>query len=237
MFFSSRKPLELKVDIHSHLVPSVDDGVKSIEDGIALIRRFKALGYKKLITTPHISESYYPNSVENLTESFQQLKSAVIASGINIELELGAEYMVDEHFLHELIPAKKLLSWNGYLLIESSFLNYPMILDEAIFEIQALELIPVYAHPERYSYFHGEWDKLQELKNRGVHLQINASSLIGHYGSGAKKMAIGLLKRGWVDFIGSDAHNMDHLKNLTKALSSKSLKYQQADDFRNNQLV
>lgn len=223
--------------MHSHLVPGVDDGVKTIEESLTLIKSFEKLGYQRLITTPHISESYYPNSESDLRDVFQNLQDALEATGSQMALTLGAEYMTDESLLEKLSSKQELLNWDGHLLFETSFLNLPMIFDQTIFEIQSNGLIPVYAHPERYSYFHGEWDRLQELKNRGVHLQINAGSLIGHYGSGAKKMAIGLLKRGWVDFIGSDAHNMDHLKNLTKALRSKSLKYQQADDFRNNQLV
>lgn len=237
MFFTSRKSLDLKVDIHSHLIPAVDDGAKSLEDAIELITLFDQLGYQKLITTPHISESYYPNSTATLRESFEKLQSALSESKFQVEIHLGAEYMVDEHFLKEILPAGDLLSWQGHLLIESSFLNYPMILDETIFEIQSKDLIPVYAHPERYPYFSGEWDKLQELKNKGVHLQVNAGSFIGHYGKGARRMAEELLKKGWIDFIGSDAHHPNHLKNLKTALSSKSLRNCSSGDFRNDQLV
>lgn len=145
--------------------------------------------------------------------------------------------MIDEHFLEHILKKEELLSWNDHLLVESSFVNYPMILDETIFEIQQKGLIPVYAHPERYPYFFESIEKLQELKNRGVQLQINASSLVGHYGPAAKKMAQTLLKKGFVDFIGSDTHRIDHIKNLEKALRSKSLKDFQSFDFHNNELL
>lgn len=237
MLWKARKPLDLKVDMHSHLIPAVDDGVKSLEESLKILAEFERLGYKKVITTPHISESYYPNKSHVLKDSFGKLKASLENSDLCVQIELGAEYMIDEYFLEEILKKEELLSWSDHLLVESSFVNYPMILDETMFEIQQKGLIPVYAHPERYPYFHEDWEKLQELKNRGIQLQINAGSLVGHYGPAAKKMAQSLLKMGFVDFIGSDTHRIDHIKNLEKALRSKSLKGFQSFDFHNNELL
>ncbi|MEQ9230818.1 MAG: CpsB/CapC family capsule biosynthesis tyrosine phosphatase, partial [Cyclobacteriaceae bacterium] len=195
------------------------------------------LGYKKLITTPHVSENYYPNSIDYLKGNFNELVHAVNKEQIPIDLQLGAEYMVDGKLLHSLKNKEELLSWNGHILIETSFQSLPLFVDEVLFEIQSTGLIPVLAHPERYAYFFGKEDKLIDLRNRGVKMQITAGSLAGYYGKEEKKMAQKLLNKGGVDFIGSDVHGARHIEYLEKGLRSKHLKKRAKGEFLNQGLL
>ena len=237
MFLRSRKPIDLLVDLHSHIVPGVDDGAKKIADSMKLITSLVELGYKKLIVTPHISETYYPNDPEKLKEGFQNLLSEVSNTDLNINIQLGAEYMVDGMLLSTLKSDGELLSWNGHLLFETSFHNKPMILDETIFEIQRRGLIPVYAHPERYPYYFKKWDQLQKLRDRGVLLQVNLGSISGMYGKEVSAMAKSMIKKGLVDLLGSDLHNTGQLKFVSDALRSKVLKSNTESFFRNRELL
>ena len=237
MFFRSTHPLQLGVDIHSHLLPGVDDGVKTLAESVDLIRRFESLGYKRLVTSPHISDAYYPNKVEDLELVHKALVSALNKEGIGVEVSLGAEYMVDEAFLERIKKNQRLLSWDGYLLMETSFHNFPMIFDEVTFELQSQSIVPIYAHPERYEYFYCQWERLLELKQKGILFQVNAGSFQGIYGSGAKKMAREMLKKGLIDFIGSDAHGKFHLDHLASALNSKPLRKTDNSRFLNGMLL
>lgn len=236
MFFKRHYDLRLQVDMHSHLVPGVDDGSKSLEESLGIIKSLQELGYEKLITTPHISETYYPNKPEFLEEHFSELKVRAM-DDLGVSMELGAEYMVDSTFLSTLKSEGKVLSWNGHLLIETSFHNLPMIFEEVIYEIQCRNLIPVYAHPERYPYFVNKWSQLENLKARGVLFQVNAGSFAGLYGTGPMKMAKELLRRGMVDMIGSDVHNIEQVQTVKKALAGAILTKKTAEmTFRNGEL-
>ncbi len=237
MLFRSSGQLQLGVDLHSHLVPGVDDGVKTLEEALDLIRVFQRLGYKKLITTPHISENYYPNSVDFLKAHFDELVHALKKENLPVELQLGAEYMVDGRLLHALKNKEELLCWGGYLLIETSFQSLPLFVDEVLFEIQSRGLIPVLAHPERYAYFFGKTDKLINMRERGVKMQLTAGSLAGYYGKEEKKMAKLLLDKGAVDFIGSDVHGARHMAYLEKGLRSPRLKKHSKAEFLNRTLL
>ena len=237
MFFRPKGHLQLNTDIHSHLIPGVDDGVSSVQESIEIIKAFRELGYTKLITTPHISESYYPNSVQKLRESFTPLKEALKEENIGVEVQLAAEYMVDGMLLKTLKNNDELLSWDGYLLIETSFRAMPWIFDEVLFEIQSRKLVPVLAHPERYPYFFENQDKLEELRNRGVKFQVTAGSFAGQYGRVEKNLAKKFLKSGWVDFVGSDVHKIDHIKLLKLGLGSRTLCRRRTDEFLNDRLT
>lgn len=236
MFLFNSRELRLDVDLHSHLVPGVDDGAKSMDDALQLLADFQSMGYKKIITTPHISETYYPNQPEQLQTAFASLCEEKEKKGLTIELELGAEYMVDAMLLENIKAGEELLSWHGYLLIETPFHNLPMIFEEVIFEVQSRNLIPVYAHPERYAYFAHEWDRLEDLRSRGVLLQVTAGSFVGFYGKEPARFARELLKRNMIDFIGSDVHATHHLNFLKKALRSKPLNRWEQTAFKNHEL-
>ena len=210
--------VDLRVDLHSHLIPGVDDGVKTMEESIEMILRMKMMGYQKLITTPHIMSHRYPNSASALRQKFQELKRVLERRGISIELELAAEYYLDEHLL-ELVRQKEILTFGGnYLLFEMSYVNQPVNMDLVIEEMRKAGYHPVLAHPERYQFMHTEFHKYEALKDIGVLFQVNLNSLAGYYSDEAKQIVLKLFEQNMVDFVGSDAHKMGHLRRLEETL-------------------
>lgn len=210
---------EITVDIHSHLLPGVDDGVTSFEESLGLIKKFSEAGYKKLIITPHIMQDFYDNSEVHLKNVFADLKRKVSEESIEIELQLAAEYYLDDK-LNERItdPNEKFLTFGkNYLLFETSFMNEPFYLKEFIFNAKSRGLNPVLAHPERYLYLHSNKKLLQELIDREVLLQLNINSLIGYYSKEVKKFAEKLIAKNLISFVGSDCHNKIHFETLLKS--------------------
>lgn len=227
----------LGVDMHSHILPGLDDGSESMEKSLELVQTMKALGYRKLIMTPHIMSDFYKNTPELIRDRLQLLRQAVAAAGIDIALDCAAEYYLDEGFLEKLENDEELLTFGDkYLLFETSFLNEPLNLREAIFQMKSKGYKPVLAHPERYNYFYGKFDDLAELWRQGVLFQPNLNSLTGYYSQAAKTVAEKLIDNGMVDFLGSDTHSLKHTDSLQKVLSSKYLPKALALALRNNQL-
>jgi tyrosine-protein phosphatase YwqE len=208
----------LGVDMHSHLIPGIDDGAPTMDHSIAMLNKFAQLGYRKVITTPHILGEVHPNTPEIILDGLAKVRQEIQELQIPIELEAAAEYYCDETFLPK-IKAKKLLSFgHNYVLMEFSMLNPSQYEAQALFELQVAGYTPVLAHFERYPYYHGNFEKVRELRERNIKIQINLGSLSGHYGSGVKKMAEELIKKGLVDFLGSDCHRMEHLLLLENHL-------------------
>ena len=209
-----------RVDLHSHLLPGIDDGVRTVKDSIRLIKQFKLLGYSKLITTPHIINDFYPNNREIITEKLHSIQKIIKEENIEIELEAAAEYYVDMNFL-ELIEEGQLLTFNKhYVLFETSYTDKPIILEIVITQLIKKGYIPVLAHPERYIYLHNNMELYKHLKAKGVLFQVNAKSLFNK-SSNIAKVAKKLIELGLVDFIGSDAHRMRDINRLEVFLQSK----------------
>lgn len=209
-----------KVDIHSHLLPGIDDGAQTLKESLALIKQFHLLGYTKLITTPHIISDYYPNNREIITEKLHIVEKALKVEEINIELEAGAEYYVDMNFLNLIEDGKLLTFMNHYVLFETAYMNKPLVLEDIIYTLLQKGYIPVLAHPERYTYLHNDIEKYKRLKALGVLFQVNAKSLYNK-SKPSYKIAQKLIKLGLVDFIGSDAHRMRDLNRLESFLKSR----------------
>ncbi|WP_299822653.1 CpsB/CapC family capsule biosynthesis tyrosine phosphatase [uncultured Pontibacter sp.] len=227
----------LGVDMHSHILPGLDDGSDSLEKSLELVLAMKELGYRKLIMTPHIMSDFYKNTPEGIRERLQLLREAVQQAGIEMELDCAAEYYLDEGFLEKLENDEEVLTFgDNYLLFETSFLNEPLNLREAIFKMRSKGYKPVLAHPERYNYFYGKFEELVELWRQGVLFQPNLNSLSGYYSPGAKAVAEKLIDNGMVDFLGSDVHGLKHTGSLNKVLASKYLPKALALAVRNNQL-
>ena len=213
----------LTTDLHSHLLPGLDDGVKTWEESISILKSLNALGIKKVITTPHIMSDYYENTPDIIKNRLGELidKTKEI-SDLDIELEAAAEYYVDEFFFNYVKENGELLSFgDDYILIETPFLNKPILLTELIFLLQSKGYKPILAHPERYIYLQEKYDLVQELLATNVLLQINVNSLTGYYSPGAKKLAEYIIKNEYVSFLGSDIHNVKHLKMYQEAIKSK----------------
>lgn len=201
----------LNTDLHSHLIPGIDDGSKSIEDSIAMLTRFSELGFKKVITTPHIMSDFYKNTPEIILGGLEKVRQAIQAHNLNIKIEATAEYYLDFHF-EELIEQNNLLTFgDNYVLFELSFSNEPNRVKEVIFNLQNKDYKPIMAHVERYPYYFNDFDKIEDFRSRGCLIQLNINSLSGQYGPAVKKMAEDMIDRELVDVIGSDCHHLGHL--------------------------
>jgi protein-tyrosine phosphatase len=214
----------LHTDIHSHLIPGLDDGARSIPAALELIRRLETLGFRKLVTTPHVMADLYRNEPHMIHSGAERLRQAMQEAGIDVGLEAAAEYKIDEG-LPVLLRQGKLLSFgDNYILVELPYYSPPLDLKDQIFALQSSGYKPILAHPERYVYWHREFSRLEELKRLGVLFQLNTISLSGYYSHPTKKISKKLIDAGMVDFLGSDVHNTHYFGLLEKAMMEPSLK-------------
>jgi protein-tyrosine phosphatase len=228
IFKKKEEPLagygDLGVDMHSHLIPGIDDGAKTLEDSITLIRELHGMGFRKLITTPHIMSDYFRNTPVNILEGLEKVKEAVRIEGIEVELEAAAEYYIDDGFVKKMESEKLLTIGDNYLLFEISYINCPDNIEEIIFRMMVLGYKPVMAHPERYPFWYSNFQQYQKFRDHGVLLQVNTNSLCGYYGVEARKTAEKLVEQELVDLLGTDCHHMKHIEGLKRGLKEKSLK-------------
>lgn len=207
----------LRVDLHSHLIPGIDDGAKTMEESVALIEALGALGYEKLITTPHIMHDTYRNTPETILGGLEAVRGELRRRGIPVELEAAAEYYLDEHFLELLERGDILTLGDNCVLFETSYAIRPYALHEHIYAIRARGYRPILAHPERYSYLHDSPDEYRRIREMGVFFQLNINSLAGYYSTPVKKAAEWIIDHGLVDFVGTDTHKMRHVDFLSRA--------------------
>jgi len=229
----SRKPKEnfpaikdysaIVTDIHSHLIWGIDDGVKSEGECMEMLNGFINLGYKKVITTPHIMNDHYKNTPEIISSGLQKIKEVIERNNLPITADAAAEYYLDEGFEQKLSSGNILTLNNKYLLFEISYMNPPDNLSRVIFEIITKGFTPLLAHPERYPFWYPKFDEYHRLKEQGVLFQLNIGSIAGYYGLAPKKIAEQMIDENLVDFIGSDLHGDRHLQALHHALKEKSL--------------
>jgi protein-tyrosine phosphatase len=207
-------------DMHSHLIPGIDDGSPNMDDSIAMLAKFESLGYRKVITTPHIMTEVYPNTPEIINNGLVELEKAIKEVGLSIEIQAAAEYYFDD-FLIQKIRNKSLLTFgDSFVLVEFSFHTEPSYEHQLLFEMQTSGYKPVIAHFERYSYYHGTIDKAIEFKEKGANIQLNLLSLSGNYGQEVKKQAERLIDAKLVDFVGTDCHRMEHLMLIEQQLKN-----------------
>lgn len=208
-------------DMHSHLIPGIDDGARSMDETIAMLAKFESLGYKKVITTPHIMSDYYRNTPEIILSGLEQVRSTAKQLNLQIEIEAAAEYYYDEVLMDRLKRKESLLTFgDNYLLFEFSFHSEPNFVDQLIFEMLTQGYRPVLAHVERYAHLFGNAKQAIEWRERGVLLQLNLNSLTGHYGPEVQKQAKYFVDEGVIDFAATDCHRMDHLLLLENNLSN-----------------
>ena len=226
-----------QVDLHSHLIPEIDDGSKSMEQSIEMIKELKNLGFKKLITTPHTMSHRYPNSKDEILRSFEKLQEEVIRQEIDIKLEVASEYYYDEHFM-DLIKNKDLLSFgDNYILFEMSYTTPVYGLEQTVSEIHKAGYKPILAHPERYVYFSSNLEKYKVIKDTGLLFQLNVNSLDGFYGKNAQNAAKYLVQEGLINFVGSDTHRPNYVESLKKSLGNKIFRnIEMTNQIRNNNL-
>ena len=227
----------LKVDVHSHLVPAIDDGIQSVEEGLEILREMEALGYEKVITTPHTMPGNFDNTPEIIRNGLEVIKKAVAEAGINIQMECATEYYLDESFMKRLADDEPLMTFGqNYVLFETAFLNPPPFMKDATFQMSLKGYRPVYAHPERYMYLIQNSRLLDEMIDREVVFQLNLVSLAGAYGKPVQKFAEKLVDRGVVRMVGTDCHNMGHIDFVKQATRTKYYQKLMQSDLLNNSL-
>ena len=210
-------------DIHNHVLPGIDDGAADVEASLELVQSYENLGISNLIATPHVMNDYYPNTTRSINAALQLLEERLKALGKNIKIKAAAEYMMDQSFL-ELLDGESLLCLRDNLvLVEMSYFQPPINLNEILFKLQTAQYKPVLAHPERYGFFHSKsLSKYEELKTRGCFFQLNILSIVGHYGKNIQEIAFKLLEKEMIDFLGTDTHQVRHLEKLSIAQVTKA---------------
>ena len=204
----------LQTDIHAHFLPGLDDGSQNMEETIVMLQKMVDLGYKKLICTPHIMSDFYKNTPEGILAKLEEVKAEIKKHKIPLELEAAAEYYMDFDLERKLEEGNLLTFGDNYLLFEVSYINKPDNFNSTVFNMITKDYKPVLAHPERYPFWYNDVEAFEGIKDRGILLQVNINSFSGHYSPEAKATAEMLVEKGWVDFIGTDCHRIDHLHLL-----------------------
>lgn len=205
-------------DWHSHILPGVDDGIRTLDESLEVLRAYEALGFRKVWLTPHVMEDF-PNRPADLKARFAELKEAWTG---NVEIKLAAENMLDNLFEQRLEEGDLLpIGDDGnHLLVETSYYTPPMGMEGILEKIKSAGYFPILAHPERYRYM--EQKDYKKLKDKGIIFQMNFMSLVGAYGETAQKKAEWLLSKGMIDLTGSDVHRLKAVENYIGMAPKKS---------------
>lgn len=222
------------VDIHSHLLPGIDDGAQTFEDSLRLVNALQSFGVTQFITTPHVIQHVWDNTREQITANKDSTVQELKKRNIKLPFQTAAEYMMDDQFVqlfqsHDLLTLK-----DNYVLVEMSYSNAPIQLYSIVFELQVAGYIPVLAHPERYLFYHNNFEEYHKLKRAGCLFQLNLLSVVGYYGEGIVKIAERLLQKGMYDYVGSDVHHDNHIAAFDKRLKIKDWRPLQ-ESMANNQ--
>ncbi len=224
MIFFRKKRLKysdfsaLELDMHSHLLPAIDDGSQSVEESVILIKELQNLGFSELITTPHTMQEIHPNTADSIQAGHAELQNS-LPEGIT--LSASSEYYLDEHFYKQL-GANTLLPMPGNrILVEFSQVTRPNELEQQFFNIALQGYQIVLAHPERYMFLHRDFNFFKRLKDMDVELQLNALSLTNYYGEKVKALAEKLVDADMIDFLGTDTHHLRHIEFLKTVPTTK----------------
>lgn len=214
--------LGLGADMHSHLLPNLDDGVRSFEQATEIITRMVSFGYSKLITTPHVMSDTYRNTSEGILSKLGELREHLKQNNIQVTLDAAAEYYLDEELVRKVEMNEPLLTFGDrYVLFETNFLTEPLILKEFIFLATTKGYRLVLAHPERYLYLQQDLRKMEDLLGRGLFFQINISSFTGYYSKSVQMTVNKMIDQGWIHMLGSDCHHIQHANLIETALQTK----------------
>lgn len=213
----------LHTDMHSHLLPGVDDGSPDVETSVDLLKNLQDVGFKKVITTPHIYQPFHKNTKAGLESVYNSLQPQLKDKGIHLDFEVASEYFVDEHF-EGLIRKDEIMSFGDkYVLIEISFVAFPKNLDAIIFELTSRGYKPVLAHPERYLYLADNVKFFENLIRVGCILQPNINSFMGYYGRKSEEVARFFVEEKMASLLGTDMHHYRHLDGLKTLMKNKKI--------------
>ena len=211
------------IDIHSHLLPGIDDGSKSMEDTFILYKKMKGIGIEQFITTPHVINHIWENSRESIEALEAKTKKKLESNFPEVKFKAAAEYMIDIDLISLFNQEKLLTLKDNHVLVEMSYVNPPIQLYDIIFEIQLAGYIPVLAHPERYLFYYSNFTEYHKLKKAGCLFQLNLLSTVGYYGENVTKIAEKLLKKGMINFVGSDIHHQNHVASFQNKINFKDI--------------
>lgn len=214
----------LHTDIHSHLIPGIDDGSPDMDTSLALLKELEMLGYKKIITTPHVKTEYFQNDVTKLDDLCERLRRAARFEGIKLDIEVGAEHLLDEGVNQRIKNGQFKTFGDNYLLVELPFMFPPFGLDGYIFELQLAGYKLILAHHERYLYWLNDFNQFIRLKDSGVLFQANIISFGYYYGKDVYNLAKKLIDNNMVELLGTDTHSAKHIEAVRKSCSSSLLK-------------
>ena len=216
------------IDFHSHILPNIDDGARNMEQTAQILKEAQEAGFSKIISTSHYIEEYYESDENGRKELLQKAQEKTN----NIEIYLGNEIFISSEMI-QLLKDKKASTINNskYVLFELPMNSKPMNTKEIIYRLIENDYIPVIAHPERYTYVQNDPEYVKELFDMGALFQSNYGSIIGMYGTKAKKTVKKLLKENLIQFLGSDVHYENQIypkikkaiKKLRKILSEEEL--------------
>ncbi|GGA88854.1 capsular polysaccharide biosynthesis protein [Flavobacterium palustre] len=211
------------IDIHSHLLPGIDDGAKSFEDTLRLTQSLQNFGISQFITTPHIIQHVWDNTREQIITTKNNTVEALAKNNITIPFQAAAEYLMDDQFV-KLLQSNDLLTLkDNYVLVEISYINAPIQLYSILFDLRVAGYIPVLAHPERYLFYHKNFSEYEKLKKAGCLFQLNLLAVVGYYGEKIAKIADTLLQKGMYDFVGSDVHHSKHIAAFNDKVKLKDV--------------
>lgn len=227
-FFKSKPFLkdllsENYVDIHSHLLPGIDDGAKTIAETTALTKGFQEIGISQFITTPHIKHHFWDNSSQTIRKKQKETALVLEENNLKIPFRTAAEYFMDDWFENHFKTEKLLTLKDNYVLVEISYISPPTQLYKTLFDLQVAGYIPILAHPERYSYYHKNFSEYEKLKKTGCLFQLNLLATVDYYDPQVTQITEELLKRGMYDFVGSDIHHHTHLKEFYKKVKVRNI--------------
>ena len=213
------------VDIHNHILPGIDDGAKTVDDSLELLKGFSEFGMTNFICTPHIMHNHYDNTPNTINKAYDKLSRELDKNGLkDTKIQCAAEHMIDDNFENILENEKTMPLQNDFLLVEMSFLQPSLNFDVSIEKIAQHRYFPILAHPERYMYYHGKYGKYPSMKTKGILFQLNLLSLTtDSYGPEVVKVADKLLEDDLIDFVGTDVHNKRQLGLLKEIKVSKKL--------------
>ncbi|MBD1387502.1 capsular biosynthesis protein [Mucilaginibacter rigui] len=204
-------------DMHSHVLPGIDDGAQNVEESIFLIKKMMALGIKKIIATPHVMIDYYRNDADSIGNALTTLKAALKEQNIDIDISAAAEHYFDETFEKRIADRKVFTMGDNYALFELSFITQPPNLIAVIQKMKDAGYKPILAHPERYAYM--DIEQMKTIRSWGCDLQLNTIALSGYYGKHAKRIAEEMIDNQMVDFISSDMHHPRHAAAFESTLA------------------
>lgn len=211
------------IDIHSHLLPGIDDGARTFEDTLRLTRALQGFGISQFITTPHIIQQVWENTPERIRSKETTTVMELKKQGTTVPFKAAAEYLMDDQFVRLFQSHNLLTLKDNYVLVEMSYINAPIQLYTILFDLQVAGYIPVLAHPERYLFYHYNFNEYLKLKAAGCLFQLNLLSVVGYYGPEIAKIAERLLQKGMYNYVGSDVHHDNHIASFEQKVKLKDV--------------